>query len=348
MLVVIVDDDAANVRIYGKIIAGIPDTAVQTFTSSAAALSWCTQNEPDLLVLDYSMPAPDGLAFIAHYRANRPAAETPIVMVTAEQDRDVRRRALDLGASDFLTKPVDPIEFIARVRNLLTLRQSRKALAERAASLEEQVARATRDIAEREEETIYRLMRAAEYRDNETGMHIVRMGRYAALVGTELGMPESERRLLLLATPMHDIGKVSTPDRILLKPGPLTADEWEIMKHHTTAGYGVLSGSASYVLRAAAEIALRHHERWDGSGYPGGLSREEIPLNARIAAVCDVFDALISERPYKRPWPPDDAFDEITSLSGTHFDPHVAAAFLRLRPSVLQVMQRFADESTTA
>jgi putative two-component system response regulator len=344
MLVVIVDDDAFNVSLFAKIVAQIPNTTTRGFTSSSAALVWCQANEPDMLLLDYRMPSPDGLEFIEQYRTLRPDAEIPIVMVTVEQDRNVRRRAFDLGASDFLLKPTDPIELLARVRNLLELRQSR----ERARTLAVEVARATRELADREEETIYRLMRAAEFRDNETGMHIVRMGRYAALVGAKLGLNEAEQRMLLLATPMHDIGKVATPDRILLKPGPLTPAEWEIMRSHTTSGYDVLSGSSSLVLQTAADIALRHHERWDGSGYPGGLSRESIPQCARIAAVCDVFDALVSDRPYKRPWRPEDAFAEIERVAGSHFDPAIARAFLECRPDVLAVMARFADESTTA
>jgi len=344
VLVVIIDDDALNVQRYAKIVAQIADASTRGFTSSAAALVWCQANEPDMLLLDYRMPSPDGLEFIEQYRALRPDAEIPIVMVRVEQDHNVRRRAFDLGASDFLVKPTDPTELLARVRNLLELRRSRA----RSRALADEVARATRELADREEETIYRLMRAAEFRDNETGMHIQRMGRYAALVGAKLGSSEAEQRILLLATPMHDIGKVATPDRILLKPGPLTPEEWEIMRSHTTSGYDVLSGSSSVVLQTAADIALRHHERWDGTGYPDGLSGEAIPQCARIAAVCDVFDALVSERPYKQPWRPEDAFAEIERVAGSHFDPAIAGAFLECRQDVVAIMERFADESTTA
>jgi two-component system, response regulator RpfG len=348
MDVAIVDDNETNVRVYAQIVVGIPGTATHCFTSSTAALAWCASTEPDLVILDYRMPPPDGIEFIERYHALRPASETPIVMVTGERDRAVRRRALELGASDFLNKPADAVELLARVRNLLSLRQSRVALSERAETLAAEVARATREIADREEETIHRLMRAAEFRDNETGMHIVRMGHYAAAIGAHLGMNDADRRILLLATPMHDIGKVATPDRILLKPGPLTPDEWEIMRAHTTSGYDVLSGSTSRVLVTAAEIALRHHERWDGSGYPGGLRGEQISLPARIAAVCDVFDALVSERPYKRAWGRDEAFAEIARCAGTHFDPGIAAAFLESRQNIVRVMQRFADGSAAA
>jgi response regulator RpfG family c-di-GMP phosphodiesterase len=343
MRVLIVDDNPTNLRVSAAIVSQIAGAVALTFDSSADALAWCANTEPDLLVVDYRMPSPDGLAFMAEYRVLWPDAETPIVMMTAETDRDVRHRALELGASDFLTKPADPIEFQARVRNLLALRQSRVALRARAASLAEEVERATREVVEREEETIQRLMRAAEFRDNETGNHIVRMGRYAEVVGADLGMDPAQQRLLLLATPMHDIGKVSTPDRILLKPGPLTPDEWVIMRQHTTAGFAMLEGSSSRILQVAAEIALRHHERWDGSGYPGGLGGEAIPIFARIAAVCDVFDALISVRPYKRAWTADDAFAEIERCAGTHFDPAIARAFLEASADVRRIERTFSD-----
>jgi response regulator RpfG family c-di-GMP phosphodiesterase len=348
LLIVTVDDNATNLAVYSQIIAGIPGTVGRTFSSSSEALAWCATTEPDLLVLDYRMPPPDGLTFIRKYREMRPDAETPIVMITVEQDRAVRHRALELGASDFLTKPADPVEFQARIRNLLALRESRKALSDRALTLADEVAKATQEIADREEDTINRLMRAAEFRDNETGMHIVRMGHYAALVGASMGLDEEEQRILLLATPMHDIGKVSTPDRILLKAGPLTEEEWVIMREHATAGFNLLRGSNSLVLQTAAEIALRHHEWWDGSGYPDGLRGEEIPFSARIAAVCDVFDALVSDRPYKRAWRVEDAFAEIERGIGVHFDPVIARAFLADRTTVLGVMQRFADEPSAA
>ncbi len=344
MKVVIVDDSPTNLRVYLAIVAQIAGADTTTFTSSVEALAYCGTTEPDLLILDYRMPALDGLAFIAEFRATYPHAETPIIMITVEQDRDVRHRALQLGASDFLLKPADPVEFLVRVRNLLALRQSRVALCDRAESLAAEVERATREVIEREEETIYRLMRAAEFRDNETGNHIVRMAKYAALLSAELGMSAAEQRMLLLATPMHDIGKLSTPDIILLKPGPLTAEEWVIMRQHTTAGHSMLEGSTSRILQLAAEIALRHHERWDGSGYPGGLSGEQISISARIAGLCDVFDALLSVRPYKQAWSTDKAFAEVERSIGGHFDPAVARAFLGARESVLAIERQFRDE----
>jgi putative two-component system response regulator len=343
MNAVIIDDNRTNIFSYLQIMKKIEGVEAHTFTSSAEAFAACVKSEPDLIIIDYLMPAPDGLTFITDYRKLRPDAETPIVMITADVDRAVRHRALELGASDFLTKPVDPVEFVARVRNLVALRRSGLALRDRTKQLADEVASATCEIADREEDTIQRLMRAAEFRDNETGNHIARMGRYAALIGAELGMSSENQRILLLATPMHDIGKVATPDSILLKPGKLTEKEWVIMRRHTTAGHALLDGSKSPILHNAATIALRHHERWDGSGYPGRLSGEAIPLAARIATVGDVFDALISTRPYKAAWTAEDAFAEIVRGAGSHFDPTMVRAFVGARDNVMRIGQEFHD-----
>lgn len=343
MVVAIIDVNEPNVKIYAHILARIDDLRVKHFTSPDAALLWCEHNEPDLLILDYRMPPRDGLEFIREFTRVRPGGATPIVMITGETDRAIRHKALELGVSDFLNKPADPVEFLARVRNLLALRDSRKKLENHAASLAEEVARATKDIADREQETINRLTRAAESRDNETGLHIVRMGKYAELLGRTLDLTAEECRLLLLATPMHDIGKVSTPDGILLKQGPLSAAEWAIMKMHSRAGYDILAGSSSKVLQLAAQIALRHHERWDGSGYPDGMRGTQIPLAARIAMVGDVFDALISKRPYKRAWTIEEARTQIKKSSGTHFDPMIVEAMDSNWDGVLAIANSFAD-----
>ena len=345
MRVLLVDDSKPNLLVYEKILARIPNLAARAFTSSAEALAWCATDEPDLIVLDYQMPAPDGLEFIQYYRGLRPDADTPIVMITGEKDKGVRHRALDLGASDFLNKPADPVEFLARVRNLLALRESRIVLHKRADWLAREVELATREIAEREEETIHRLMRAAEFRDNETGNHIVRMGEYAGVLGAALGFSVEDCRLLRLATPMHDIGKVSTPDAILLKPGPLTPEEWTVMRNHTVAGYEILKGSSSRLIQLAAEIALSHHERFDGTGYPAGTKGAAIPVSARICAIADVFDALTSERPYKEAWDVDRAFSEIERLSGTHFDPKLVSVFDSIKPGIQKIKQRLPDDA---
>lgn len=270
MRIVFVDDNVTNLKVYSHLARQLAvPVEVETYNVSAEGLARCERAEPDLIVLDYRMPAPDGLEFIRRYRFLRPNSDTPIIMLTAEQDRDVRHQALALGASDFLSKPADPVEFLSRVRNLLTLRERGTRLAHQAASLAEEVKQATREIADREHETTTRLMRAMEYRDNDTGMHIVRMGQYAYMLARVMGLPESEQDMLLRATPMHDIGN-STPDAVLLKPGKLDPAEWVVMKDHARAGYDILAGSSSKVLQLAAEIAHFHHEKWDGSGYPEG------------------------------------------------------------------------------
>ncbi len=348
MELLFVDDNPTNLKVYTTIAGRIAGTHAQTFVSSAAALVWSEAHEPDLIVLDYRMPAPNGVEFIQRYRRIYPQSDTPIIMITGEQDREVRHRALEAGASDFLNKPADPVEFLTRVRNLLALRERGKQLANRAATLAEEVRAATKEIADREHETITRLMRAMEYRDNDTGMHVMRMGQYAMTLGRALELPVEDQEMLLLATPMHDIGKVATPDHILLKPSTLAPDEWEIMKTHALAGHNILAGSASKILQLAALIALNHHERWDGSGYPGGLQGTDIPLAARICAVGDVFDALISKRPYKEAWTPAAAFKAIEKSAGSHFDPMVVEALFCCKLQIEEILHRFNDATVAA
>lgn len=346
MIVAIIDVSEANQQAYARILSMVGDVKVKTFTSADAALVWCAKNDHDLVIVDYRMgqlEGTDGLTFVKEYTKRHPGGAIPLVMITAQKDREIRHRALDAGASDFLTKPADPVEFMARMRNLLALRESHRKLENYAASLAADVARATKEIADREEETINRLTRACEFRDSETGMHITRMGKYAELLGRSMELDAADQRLLLLATPMHDIGKVATPDHVLLKPGPLNPEEWAIMKQHARAGYDILVGSSSKVLQLAAIIALRHHERWDGTGYPDGLRGTQIPLAARIAALSDVFDALISKRPYKRAWTTDEALNVIRKSSGTHFDPMVVEALLSSWGEVLDISKRFGD-----
>ena len=338
-----VDDATVNLRIYEKILKTIGDVDVMTFSSAPEALEYASNHEPDLLITDFRMPEMDGLELIKHFRLIPYYRDIPVIMLTGEQDAEIRRKAIELGASDFLNKPADPIEFSSRVRNLLELRQRRKELAQRADQLAADVRAATREIALRERETIHRLSRAAEFRDNETGMHIVRMGRFAQVLGRALGLGETEAELLLLAAPMHDIGKVATPDAILLKPGKLTPDEWTIMKQHTTAGYEILKDSASPLLQKGAEIALSHHEKWDGSGYPNGLAGDDIPISGRICALSDVFDALTSVRPYKPAWPVEQAIVHIHKSSGSHFDPELVKAFERAMPEINDIRAKLTD-----
>jgi response regulator RpfG family c-di-GMP phosphodiesterase len=342
----VVDDNATNLTLFRHLLKKLDGADVLCFADPVAALDWCATEEPDLILLDYMMPEVDGLEFIRRLHLIAGRADVPVVMVTADTESDVRHKALQLGAQDFLTKPVDKIELMARVNNLLALRKSRQQLADRAAWLAEEVKKATHEIVAREKEAIFRLSRAAEYRDPETGMHLLRMSNYARLVAMQLELPVAEQELLLEAAPMHDIGKVGTPDHILLKPGRLTPEEFDVMKQHATIGYEILRDSTSPLLQCAATLALTHHEKFDGSGYPHGLSGQSIPLHGRIVAVADVFDALTSERPYKKAWPLEDAAAFLNEGAGGHFDPACVEAFQACWPQVLEIRARYQEELT--
>lgn len=343
MNVLIVDDAEINIRIYQSVLRKIPDLSFNTFTNSSEAIDWAMRNAADLALIDYSMPSLNGLEFIERFRRSSVNADCSVIMVTGETDLDVRYRALEIGANDFLVKPVDPIELGVRARNMLDLAQGRKKLANHADWLASEVRRATENIRNRELETINRLTRAAEFRDNETGMHILRMGHFCAIIGAAAGLLQDDVDMLLMAAPMHDIGKVATPDHILLKRGKLDPAEWEIMKQHTVAGFEILKESSSELLRSAAEIAIGHHEKYDGSGYPYGRKGEEIPVFARICAISDVFDALTSVRPYKSAWSFESAVDYILVRSATQFDPTLIQAFKRALPGIVEAKVRYPD-----
>jgi putative two-component system response regulator len=344
MQILVIDDVALNLKLMEHLIRRLPDCTPVLFESSAEALAWCAGNDPDLVIVDYMMPAPDGLEFASQFRQLPGKADTPMLMVTANTELEIRYRALEAGINDFLTKPIDRTELLSRARNMLRLREAQKQLEGRAAWLESEVRIATAEIAARELETIVRLARAAEFRDPETGAHIQRMAHCSRLIARRIGLSEAQQEILLRAAPLHDVGKLGTPDRILLKPGKLTPDEWEVMKQHAAIGYEILRESASPVIQAGAEIAWSHHEKFDGSGYPRGLAGDAIPLFGRIVAIADVFDALTSVRPYKQPWSVDEAVSFMREQSGRHFDPALLDAFFAILPEVADVMSRFRDE----
>jgi putative two-component system response regulator len=343
MKICIVDDTPINLTLMQALVAKIDGCLPVCFADSVAGLQYCVDENVDLVIVDYMMPTPDGLEFIAQLRAIADRGDVPILMVTADHEKEVRYRALETGATDFLTKPVDRIEFMSRVNNMLAIRRSHLLLSDRAAVLADEVRKATMEIVAREKEVIYRLSRAAEYRDPETGAHIVRMTHYSALIARRLGWDDHLVDLILQAAPMHDIGKLGTPDHILLKPAHLTAAEFDIMKLHTVIGGEILKDSESPMLKMAAQIALGHHEKWDGSGYPKGLAGEAIPATARVVAVADVFDALTSSRPYKRAWEIDRAVALLKDGRGTHFDADCIDAFLGDMDTVLAIREQFQD-----
>lgn len=342
--VVVVDDSAINLKLFKALLDKIPELDVTCFESSSEGLVWCALNPVDFVILDYMMPAPDGLAFLERLRAMPGRHDIPVLMTTANDHREIRYEALAGGASDFLNKPIDKSEFIARASNLCELRRSQRRMSDHAAWLAEAVDKATAEVREREREIIVRLVRAAEFRDPETGSHIQRMAAYSRLIAERLGLPLAEQEIILAAAPMHDVGKLGTPDHILLKPGKLTPEEFEIMKEHARKGYEILADSNSRMLQVAAIIALSHHEKFDGSGYPGGLRGEDIPLYGRIVAVADVFDALTSARPYKPAWTLERAVEFLQENRDKHFDPACLDAFLGAWDEVLAIRERYADD----
>ena len=340
MDVLIVDDDPLHIGLMSFLIGSIPEVTVTAMPHAGEALDWCRGNQPDLVLVDYMMPDMDGLQFLAAFRSLAGQSEIPVIMATSDTDIKVRHEALQMGANDFLSKPLHPIELQARVKNMLTQRRSQLRLTRHASQLAEDVTRAIREIAAGEQEAILLLSRAAEYRDPETGAHLLRMSNYARLVARNLGLSDTEQELIRDAAPMHDIGKVGIPDHILLKPGAFDADEMAIMRTHTRIGADILKNSMSPLLRAARTIALTHHEKYDGSGYPDGLSGTAIPLYGRIAAVADVFDALTSLRPYKPAWEMERAAAFIRDGAGSHFDPACVRAFFMDWDAVLDIHRR--------
>ncbi|MQA23134.1 HD domain-containing phosphohydrolase [Rugamonas rivuli] len=347
MKVVLVDDTHINLVLMSRLVDKLKDVSTISFQSAHEALAWCNAHPYDLLIVDYMMPDMNGLELIARLQAP-PDQRPPVLMVTASVDVDVRHRALENGASDFLIKPIDKVEFLARTRNMLALRSATLGLQHRASWLAEEVAKATAELRAREQETIMLLCRASEYRDPETGAHIQRMAHYSRLIAEQLGLPEEQQQDVLNAAPMHDIGKVGTPDHILLKPGRLNPEEMVVMRQHADIGYNILKDCQARMLQLAAEIALTHHERYDGAGYPRGLAGEDIPLVGRIVAVADVFDALTSVRPYKSAWSMEDARQHLLDNCGGHFDPVCVDALLQRWDDVQAIRARFRDEPGAA
>lgn len=346
--VVVVDDDRTNLMLMEMLFRSFTDCEVLTFTSAVQALASLVTQDFEVAIVDYMMPEMDGVSFVKQLRMQERHADKPIVMVTADKETDVRLAALDAGAVDFLQKPIEPIEFRVRMKNLLRLSEAQRKLSDRAAWLNTEVEKATRTLRHREEEIIRRLSRAAGYKDMETALHTIRMARYCSTLAGQLGASPEYCRDMQLAAPMHDIGKVGIPDSILGKPGALTDEEREEMKKHTLIGAEILANSNCDLLRFAAEIALSHHERWDGRGYPFGKAGTDIPLSGRIAAVADVFDALTTERPYKDAWPVERAFLYLREQAGRQFDPDCVAAFERCRDEIIAIMSTQSEEQSLA
>ena len=327
MRVLIIDDSRSSLALLATVVAEVAGAAIDTCTSPLEALTRCGAEQFDLVLVDHIMPEMDGVEVTRRLRSRDSYRLVPIIMVTSDSDQRLRIDAIGAGATDFINKPFDRTELLARVRNLLALRQAQIELADRARWLVREVENATRHLVEREEEVIWRLARAIEYRDGDTGEHVSRVALVCRLVAEAMNLSAERCRIIYLAAPLHDIGKIAIADAILGKPGKLTPEEMNEMRKHVTIGARILENGSSDLIRAAELIAQSHHERWDGTGYPDRLSGYDIPIEARIVAIADVFDALCAERPYKSAWPIDKAREEIRRLRGTHFDPACVDAF---------------------
>jgi putative two-component system response regulator len=361
----IIDDELSTILIVQKCLTVAGYRNIVILTESEMALETIVQENPDVVLLDLVMPGVGGLEILTRLRALEQMAHLPVIIITSSEDEAVRNKALELGATDLLTKPIRATDLLPRVRNALTLKQHHDCLQRYTHELEQHVQRRTAELANSRAELIHCLARVAEYRDNRSGRHAQRVGRYAGILARRLGLEEATVDLLEAAAPLHDLGKIAVPEAILLKPGklapeefeamqrhaaagermlePLTPDEWRVYRKHTLMGEMLMDSPSSPLISLAAEIALTHHEKWDGSGYPHGLKGEKIPLSGRIVGVADAFDALSSKRPYKAALPPEQCLAIMEEGRGTHFDPRVLDALLASQEEILHTHSECAD-----
>ncbi len=344
--ILVVDDQELSVRLISSILKKAAFVNIFSTTDSRQASKLYQEIHPDLVVLDLNMPHLTGFDVMEQLKALEGGSYVPIIVLSNEESQEARFQALQSGAKDFLNKPYDPVEVIIRIRNLIEVRMLQNEIKDQNKQLETKVKVRTRELYDTQLDVIQRLARAVEYRDSETGLHIVRMSYYCATLADKVGFGAGESDIMLTASPLHDVGKIGIPDRILRKAGPLTAEEWLIMKSHTTIGAEMLSGSSSKYLIMAREIALTHHEKWDGSGYPQGLKGENIPISGRICGLCDVYDALMTKRPYKRAWTKEETLAEIKKGKGTHFDPNLVDCFFSVLPEIERIKDDYQDSQT--
>jgi two-component system, response regulator RpfG len=348
--ILVLDDEPDNVLLIEKTIKrNLPEVRTVGFSSPQEAAAWCEANEPDLCLIDFKMPGMSGIEFITRVRRRACFQGVPMIMITGQPGTELQQQALDGGATDFLSKPINIADVVVRSRNYLRLRESLHDGHQDISRLECAMQQSAHQLIEREQAVIIqRLTHLSAFRDEETGNHMRRMAHISQLIARELGLDARFCDMLLLAAPMHDIGKVGIPDRILLKPGQLDAVERGIMQTHARIGHDLLKDSHSELLRMGAEIALTHHEKYSGEGYPNGLSGEAIPLSGRIVASADVFDALVNARHYKKAWALGDAIEFMRNERSRHFDPGCVAALLRRINEVMDIQKEFAEEDVPA
>ena len=363
--VMIVDDEAYNILVVRKFLQHIGYQNFITTTQAAETLELLTRELPDVILLDVSMPEISGLQILREMKDDPVLSTIPVVILTATPEADVKTQALELGANDFLSKPVEPTELVLRVRNVLAAKAHFDQLANYSVRLEHEVQMRTRELVQSRQEVIHSLARAAEFRDNETGHHVIRVGKFTGLIADRLGFSEVQVEALELAAQLHDVGKIGIPDSILHKADRLDHDEfglmkkhcgfgrqiidsvsdsdWDVWNQHPELGSMLLDVRSSPIMRLASRIALTHHERWDGAGYPLGLSGEDIPIEGRITAVADVFDALSSKRPYKDAMPRKKCFAILEEGRESHFDPVVLDAFFDCSQDIVEVQMKYSD-----
>lgn len=363
--IVLVDDDRRVLESLQRMLRPFEkEWQVLTFDCPRQALAHLQTAGADAVLSDLRMPFIDGLQLLALLQASPQTKDIPFVILTGHSDRDLRRKALEQGATDLLQKPADPEDVIARIRSVLRLKSYQDELKQQNNVLEERVRERTIALAESRLEVIWRLAKASEFRDEDTGNHVMRVASYSRVIAEALGCAADFVEKLFLTAPLHDIGKIAIPDAVLLKPGKLTPEEWDVMRSHAATGAKILQDDSKArrvfhqfesrgrpqldsdpLIDMAGSIALCHHEKWDGSGYPRGLSGEQIPLEARIVAVADVFDALCSARPYKTPFPPEKSASIIHEGSGKHFDPQVVTAFAACFNTIRSIQTELADHT---
>lgn len=363
--VMIVDDDSISVKIVRRYLEKTGYSDFVTTNDPRRAISLIEAHQPHIMLLDIMMPEMDGFEVLELVRLTKSTLELPVIVLTGSDDPETKLRSLELGATDILNKPVDPSELTVRVRNAAMINAAHQQQVQHAQNLEQQVRQRTSELYKAHEELVLSLARAAEFRDDDTGQHVERVGRYVRSICLELGMSNDDAILHEQAAQMHDVGKIGIPDSILLKPGKLEPEEFDkikkhvdygqhifehlpddernVLRNHTVYGAQILNVSSSPVIQLAHEIAISHHEKWNGKGYPYGLSGEDIPLSGRITAVADVFDALSSERPYKKAFPIPKCLGILDEERGQHFDPQIVDAFFARRTEILRTQADCAD-----